>query len=49
MFADLVLIVMMGLASLWLIGFVITLFVTVIDQHLAAVDYTEEIQRKYLS
>jgi hypothetical protein len=49
MFIDLVFIVMLGLASLWLIGFVITLFVTAVDQHLAAVDYTKEIQRKYLS
>jgi hypothetical protein len=49
MFIDLVFIFMMGMASLWLIGFVITLFVTAVDKHLAAVDYTEEIQRKYLS
>jgi hypothetical protein len=47
-FSDLVFILMMGLASLWLVGFVITLFVTAIDSNLAAIDYTEEIQRKYL-
>lgn len=47
MFADLVFIVMIGLASLWLLGFMVTLLVTAIDSSLATIDRTEEIHRKY--
>lgn len=46
-FADLVFIVVMGLATMWLIGFVITLFVTIIDTNLATIDELEEIRSKY--
>lgn len=46
-FYDLVFIVVMGLASLWLIGFVVTLFVTAIDLRLATIDELEEIRSRY--
>lgn len=45
--SDLVLIIVVGLGTMWMLGFIVTLFVAAIDNTLGAIDYQNEIASRY--